>query len=153
MSIKWPNDVLLGGRKLCGILTEGCTTPGGFCVVMGMGVNVNTPEFPPELRDIAASLYLASGRKWDIGEFSARLIESLDKMYALWLKDPEAFLEEYRARCATVGCDVTYTRSDTVYNARAVGIDGDYALIVERGGERETIRFGEVSVRKRTDMP
>ena len=119
---------------------------------MGMGVNVNTPEFPPELRDIAASLYLASGRKWDIGEFSARLIESLDKMYALWLKDPEAFLEEYRARCATVGCDVTYTRSDTVYNARAVGIDGDYALIVERGVERETIRFGEVSVRKRTDI-
>lgn len=100
-------------------MTEGCTTPGGFCVVMGMGVNVNTPEFPPELRDIAASLYLASGRKWDIGAFSARLIESLDKMYALWLKDPEAFLEEYRARCATVGCDVTYTRSDTVYNARA----------------------------------
>ena len=48
---------------------------------------------------------------------------------------------------------MTYTRSDTVYNARAVGIDGDYALIVERGGERETIRFGEVSVRKRTDMP
>lgn len=153
VSIKWPNDVLLGGRKLCGILTEGCTTPGGFCVVMGMGVNVNTLQFPPELRDIAASLYLASGRKWDIGAFSARLIESLDAMYALWLRDPEAFLEEYRARCATVGCDVTYTRSDTVYNARAVGIDGDYALIVERGGERETIRFGEVSVRKRTDMP
>ncbi|MEI3084811.1 MAG: hypothetical protein V8S87_01725, partial [Oscillospiraceae bacterium] len=73
-------------------------------------------------------------------------------MYALWLKDPEAFLEEYRVRCATVGCNVTYTRSDTVYNARAVGIDGDYALIVERGGERETIRFGEVSVRKRTDI-
>ena len=152
VSIKWPNDVLLGGRKLCGILTEGCTTPGGFCVVMGMGVNVNTPEFPPELRDIAASLYLASGRKWDIGAFSARLIESLDAMYALWLKGPEAFLEEYRARCATVGSAVTYTRGDTVYNARAVGIDGDYALIVERGGERETIRFGEVSVRKRTDI-
>lgn len=69
-------------------------------------------------------------------------------------KTPEAFLEEYlRPAARPVGCDVTYTRSDTVYNARAVGIDGDYALIVERGGERETIRFGEVSVRKRTDMP
>ena len=153
LSIKWVNDLYYRGKKVCGILTEaGADLESGRLewLVVGIGLNLTTPPeaFPAELRRLAGSLFPGGPAPVSRVALAAAIAREL-----LTLCPAFDCLEEYRARCATVGCDVTYTRSDTVYNARAVGIDGDYALIVERGGERETIRFGEVSVRKRTDMP
>lgn len=147
--IKWPNDVLLDGKKLSGILTEGFTAPdGGFSVVLGIGVNVNTESFPEELADTAVSLRMATGRIWELDGLARELIAQLDGMYRLWCAGPGAFLKEYHSRCTTTGHEVLLESGGLSIPARAVGINDDYSLAVETaGGERRDVRFGEVSVR------
>jgi BirA family transcriptional regulator, biotin operon repressor / biotin---[acetyl-CoA-carboxylase] ligase len=80
--LKWPNDVLLGSRKFCGILTEmnAEATRVGY-VVVGMGINVNQAKFPAELREIATSLKSATGTEWSRVELCAALLKSLDREY------------------------------------------------------------------------
>ena len=142
--IKWPNDVVLGGKKLCGILTEASTDKNGLFLVLGIGVNVNTEEFPEELRQVAGSLFLHSGEKTELETLARELIRQLDEMYDAWKADKNAFLEEYRAHCVNTGREVLAGGRP----AKALGIADDYALLVEYpDGTRENIAYGEVSVR------
>jgi BirA family biotin operon repressor/biotin-[acetyl-CoA-carboxylase] ligase len=79
--IKWPNDVLVGGRKICGILTE--TTGKGRAVVgIGLNDNIRREGFPPELRETATSLLIECGREWALAELAAALLSRLDRLYA-----------------------------------------------------------------------
>ena len=78
--LRWPNDVLLGGRKFCGILTElNAEVTRVRYVVVGMGLNVNNTEFPPELEAIATSLYLEAGQRFSRVELVAALLRALDR--------------------------------------------------------------------------
>ena len=142
--IKWPNDVVLGGKKLCGILTEASTDKDGLFLVPGIGVNVNTEEFPPELRPVAGSLFLHSGKKTELEDLARALIQQMDELYAAWKADKNAFLEEYRALCVNTGREVLIGDRP----AKALGIAEDYSLLVEYpDGTKENIACGEVSVR------
>lgn len=142
--IKWPNDVVLGGKKLCGILTEASTDGQGLYLVLGIGVNVNTTEFPEELSAVAGSLYLYSGKRTELEALARELIAQLDRMYAAWKKDKSVCLPEYRALCLTCGKEVLAAGRP----ARALGISDGFSLLVEYpDGTRENISFGEVSVR------
>ena len=142
--IKWPNDVVLGGKKLCGILTEAGTDKEGLFLVLGIGVNVNAEEFPEELRPAAGSVFLHSGKKTELEILARVLIAALDEMYDAWKADKNAFLEEYRAHCVNTGREVLAGGRP----AKALGIADDYALLVEYpDGTRENIAYGEVSVR------
>ena len=142
--IKWPNDVVLGGKKLCGILTEARTDKDGLFLVLGIGVNLNTEEFPEELRQVAGSVFLLSGKKTEPEAFARELIGQLDELYAGWKTDKNAFLEEYRALCINTGREVLAGGRP----AKALGIAEDYSLLVEYpDGAKENIAYGEVSVR------
>ncbi|MDY4487883.1 MAG: biotin--[acetyl-CoA-carboxylase] ligase [Candidatus Limivicinus sp.] len=142
--IKWPNDVVLGGKKLCGILTEASTDKDGLFLVPGIGVNVNTEEFPPELRPVAGSLFLHSGKKTELEDLARALIHQMDELYAAWKVEKNAFLEEYRALCVNTGREVLVGDRP----AKALGIAEDYSLLVEYpDGTKENIACGEVSVR------
>ncbi len=143
-AIKWPNDVVLGGKKICGILVESVLGGERPCVIVGVGVNANTPAFPEELREIAGSVAAVLGHEIDLNALAAALLEELDALYAAWLADEGCGLAEYRARCLTLGREVAVAgRRGT---ARAVG--DDYSLLVEwPDGSVESLRFGEVSVR------
>ena len=142
--IKWPNDVVLGGKKLCGILTEASTDKDGLFLVPGIGVNVNTEEFPEELRPVAGSLFLHSGKKTELEDLARALIQQMDELYAAWKADKNAFLEEYRALCVNTGREVLIGDRP----AKALGIAEDYSLLVEYpDGTKENIACGEVSVR------
>ena len=80
--LRWPNDVLLGGRKFCGILTEMNAEPTRVrYVVIGIGINVNHTSFAGELEPIATSLRMESGRDWSRVELTAALLKSLDSEY------------------------------------------------------------------------
>jgi BirA family transcriptional regulator, biotin operon repressor / biotin---[acetyl-CoA-carboxylase] ligase len=80
--LKWPNDVLIGGKKFCGILTEmNAEATRVRHIVVGVGINVNQAEFPEELRDTATSLRIATGRRWSRVELCAALLKSLDREY------------------------------------------------------------------------
>ncbi|MGC2195357.1 MAG: biotin--[acetyl-CoA-carboxylase] ligase [Terriglobales bacterium] len=89
--LKWPNDLLLDGKKFCGILTEmNAEATRVRHVVVGIGINVNQQKFPEELRDIATSLRLASGSEWSRVELAAALLKSLDREYRALVEKPNA---------------------------------------------------------------
>ena len=147
--LKWPNDPVLSGRKLCGILTE---MTGGGDLVLGIGVNVTqtAADFSPEVAEMATSLLLALGRPVSRAELAARLLEELDRMYAALLAgDLTAYLAAYRRDCVNLGRQVQLVSSDGKRETvTAQGIDGEFGLIVGNGEGREwTVRSGEVSVR------
>jgi BirA family biotin operon repressor/biotin-[acetyl-CoA-carboxylase] ligase len=89
--LKWPNDVLLGGRKFCGILTEmNSEATRVRYLVVGVGINVNQAKFPAELREIATSLKSETGTEWSRVELCAALLKSLDREYRLLVEDSAA---------------------------------------------------------------
>src|SRR5215467_6075655 len=85
--IRWPNDLLINDKKFCGILTE-LSTEGARVrhAIVGVGVNVNQQEFPDELRPVATSLRLETGREWSRVELAAALLKSLDREYRVLLR-------------------------------------------------------------------
>ena len=151
--IKWTNDIVLNGRKLCGILTE-ITMEGETrlvdSVVIGIGVNANyMPEdFPEALRPVAGSVFSESGVRVDRARLASEIILALDRMAVAWEKDPRAYLNAYRNRCITAGKNVRVLRGDSARNAFALGITDDFALRVRyEDGTEEILNSGEVSVR------
>jgi BirA family biotin operon repressor/biotin-[acetyl-CoA-carboxylase] ligase len=151
--IKWTNDVVYGGRKLCGILTEmAMEGESGLVsyVVMGIGVNVHqtAADFDGEVAQVASSLDTAMQNRVSRPKLAAALMEELDTLHEVALPRPTLFLEEYRKSCVTLGKTVTLMhlgKKETVY---ARDVDPQYGLIVDYAdGREETVRSGEVSVR------
>ena len=149
--IKWTNDLILGGKKLCGILTElSVEAESGMAefVVAGIGVNVGqTPDdFPPEVRPVATSLREQTGKAVPRARIAAEMIRALSRVAE---RADEDWLEKYRADCVTIGRQVRVIRAGAERTARADGVDGTGALLVtwDDDGSHERIFSGEVSVR------
>ena len=151
--IKWTNDLVLNGKKLCGILTElGLESESNALdyLITGIGVNVNqAPEdFDPEIRPIATSLAQALGRPVRRAELAAAIVQALDTMYAQFPQNKALYLERYRADCLTPGNPVQLITPASREEAFAVEIDNDFRLVVEYpDGRRAALSSGEVSVR------
>lgn len=150
--IKWVNDILVDGRKVCGILTEAALDVESGRLryaVVGIGVNISEPEggFPPDIAAVAGSL---CGRAPVNAESRNRLAgRILAEFAALYRALPaRGFMEEYAARSVVVGREVDILASGGRRRALAVSIDGDAHLIVRfPDGSEETLSSGEVSVR------
>lgn len=152
--LKWPNDPVMGGRKISGILTElslEAETGRLQYLVVGIGVNVGQgPEdFPPELRPMATSLCQELGRKVSRPALAAAEIRALDRLYRRLLEGRlDEALAAYRRDCVNLGKTVRLTTPAGEETALAVDVDEDFGLVVEGAdGARRTIRSGEVSVR------
>lgn len=149
--IKWPNDVVVNGRKVCGILTEMNTEIDYInYVVIGTGINVNQQEFPEEIQDTAGSLYQALKRKISRAELTAVVMEALESLYDTFLKtqDLSKLYQEYNAICINCGRQVRVLEPGGEYIGTAEGINTRGELIVTREhGEKVQIYAGEVSVR------
>lgn len=135
--IKWVNDLLCHGRKLCGILTEGAFRAGKLCyAVLGVGLNVSAlpGDFPMELRETATSIYQETGRLYDRVALASAIIRELDA-----LPEPgdggETYYREYRAHCVTLGKNVRLSSGETGF---AADLDRDYALLLRRADGTET---------------
>lgn len=151
--IKWPNDLVLDGRKLGGILTElsleGETGRVDY-VVVGIGINCRQrrSDFPPELADMATSLDMALSHFVKRAALAAALIEELDTLRREMLDDPAQWLPYYRTHCLTVGKRIQILKDDKRTEAEAVAVDERYGLVIRRdNGTEEVLRAGEVSVR------
>lgn len=153
VQIKWPNDLVLSGRKLAGILTEmALEGESGHVshVVVGIGINVHQqPEdFAGEVAGIATSLDLTLGGSVCRAQLAAALLEEMDYLRREVLFAPERWLEDYRAACLNVGRTVRLLRGDSRETVQALRIDEQYGLVVRHeDGSEETVRSGEVSVR------
>jgi BirA family transcriptional regulator, biotin operon repressor / biotin---[acetyl-CoA-carboxylase] ligase len=128
--LKWPNDLLLEDKKFCGILTEmNAEATRVRYVVVGIGINVNQPKFPEELRPVATSLRLTSGTEWSRVEVAAALLKSLDREYRDLLDKPSA-RESILRRFAEHS---SYVRGRKVHVEENGGVDGVTEGLDSRG--------------------
>ena len=149
--IKWPNDVIAGGKKLVGILTEMSTQIDYINhVTIGVGINVNMTEFPENIRDTATSLRLETGHEVRRAPLIAAIMKRFEENYAVFLKtqDMSGLMEKYSGMLINLDRDVLVLGAEDSYKAHALGIDRQGELIVRReDGTEEKIYAGEVSVR------
>ncbi len=145
--IKWPNDLVLHGRKLCGILLEMGFDADGCWVVAGTGLNVREKAYPPELADRATSI-----AEWadvpDRGHIIAAYLNALENALSAVEQDGFAGIaEDFRRECITLGSQVQVIGTDETFTGVAEDIDETGALLVRTGGELRRVLAGDVSVR------
>lgn len=147
--IKWPNDVVIHGKKVCGILTELTAEENRInYAVVGIGINVNTKKFSDELKEKATSLFMENNKMFNRSELAATVLSEFEKYYTLFLKKGfSEILEDYSKKCITIGREVEVITPAVKYQAIAQGIDEEGRLLIKRNGRVEAINSGEVSVR------
>jgi len=131
--IRWPNDVLVGQRKVCGILSEASSGRDGQVehVIVGIGLNIDQARFPDELLPVASSLRLATGRSHDHARVLECVLAALDRRYAEWLGGGFAGLRTvWREHSLTIGARVPLPGGG---DGVAVDVDADGALLVDAG--------------------
>ena len=157
LSIKWVNDLYLEGAKVGGILTEAVTRPdGAHRMVVGMGINLTTTEFPEGLRAPATALLSPDKAVTPAlmgalaGAITRRLLDMVDPeedgdfSQGMW---GDSCLDFYRRRLLYVGTQVVCTRGDACFEGTLRGVDKDYSLLVETDGGTVTLSSGEISLR------
>lgn len=149
--IKWPNDIVLNGKKLCGILTEMSTEDDHIRhVVVGIGINANTGSFPVELAGSATSLFLELGRPVKRAVLVKEILKAWEHYYDIFLKTLDFGLlqEEYNERLVNRGRQVLVLAREGEWTGVSRGVDREGQLLVETAdGQVNTVMSGEVSVR------
>lgn len=151
--IKWPNDILVDGKKVCGILTEmsGELNMVNY-VIMGIGINVNLDEedIPDELKDIAGSLKLTTGKKINRKELAANILNEFEKLYLSFKEEDniEEVLKICKENSILLGEEVRIIRGNNIRIGKAIDINDNGELVVKFDGDLvENIMAGEVSLR------
>lgn len=150
--LRWPNDVLIGGKKLSGILAEMSAEPDLLhFVILGIGINANMARdsFPEELRQMATSLELEIGQKVNRVEILCNVLQKLEKYYMQLLeKGPSSILEAWKSFPNILGKHVKVNSLDGVYEGVAAGLDEEGALLIkDDAGQQRKFVAGDVSVR------
>ena len=149
VNIKWVNDLILGGKKLGGILIEGSVNPqnGEFdYLIAGVGVNLYKTEFDAEIQNIATSLEAETGKRVEKDALIYRFVRHFLK--GLKSLDSPTLFEDYKSRLITLGKPVTVVTLAESYDAAATDLLPDYSLLVtDKSGEQQRIYTGEVSVK------
>lgn len=151
VQIKWPNDIVISGKKLCGILTEMSATMTGIdYVIIGVGINVNQMTFSDEIKDIATSAALEKGEYVSRAQIAAEVMKQFEINYHEFLKtsDLSGLREAYDEMMVNRGRVVKVLSPGNEFMGTAVGTNEKGELLVEKdNGEIEAIYAGEVSVR------
>ncbi len=151
--IKWPNDVVLNNRKICGILTElHMEDDGGYYVVIGVGINVNQPAelFSEEIKDMAGSIFSETGIKTDRSRLIALCMKHFEECYEKYVSTSDLSLlkESYEKRLLNKNKEVRVLDPLGEFQAVALGINEEGCLMVKTaGGDIKSINAGEVSIR------
>ncbi len=137
-TVKWANDVLVNGKKICGTLIENRLGADNVCTsVVGIGLNVNN-ELPDELKEIATSLREQKGRKLSLTMVRNRLLRNLKKQYTV---------EDYKAYVDWFGQEVYLDSNGERISAKALNVDGDGSLVCEIEGQIKKISSAEMRLR------
>lgn len=151
LKIKWPNDIVCGGRKLVGILTEMSTEIDYINhVVIGTGINVNIDEFPEELKEMATSLKIETGCRQKRSTIITSVLRNFEKNYKIYTEtcDLSKLQDKYNSILINKDQEVRILGEKQTYTAYALGINEKGELLVRKpDGSVNTIYAGEVSVR------
>ena len=150
--IKWPNDIVVNGKKICGILTEmSAELDQIHYVVIGAGINVNQETFAPEIQETATSLYVERQKQSSRAALAARVLYYFEKNYAVFEKswDFSALADKYNEFLVNRGREVRVLDPKGAYDGIARGINEKGELLVERKSDGQIMQVyaGEVSVR------
>jgi BirA family biotin operon repressor/biotin-[acetyl-CoA-carboxylase] ligase len=149
--LKWPNDVLIGGKKFCGILTEmNAEVTRVRYVVVGIGINVNQSSFPADLQPEATSLRLATGTEWSRVELCAALLKSLDREYRDLLETtdvPGSILRRFQERSSSVRGQQVEVEESSSFEGVTDGLDSRGFLRVRTAEGVRTVLSGTVRPR------
>ena len=138
--IKWVNDIYLGTRKVCGILTEAMSVAGRTVIIVGIGVNCTTEAFPEDIVDRAGSVGITEREKLASAIVKKLLSYRAQLTHRTWIS-------EYRRRSLALGERISYTERGVTRTAIAVDIDRNGGLIIEENGQRKTLSTGEITLR------
>ena len=143
--IKWPNDILSGERKICGILAEAIDTPGGRAVILGIGINLTENAYPPELANLAISVSEATGGAPDREQLLAALLTALSHWYSQ-LNEPGQIVDAWSNRSSyALGKLVQVSNGDDVWQGTTAGVEPDGALRLRTSsGDIKLVRAGDV---------
>ena len=148
--IKWPNDIVVNRKKVCGMLTE-MTAELDYIheVVIGVGINMNQTEFPEEIQENASSLYVQGGQKVMRSNLVKSCMEQFEKYYDMFMQsqDLSGLQDTYNALLVNMDTGVKVLDPKGEYEGIARGIDEEGQLLVERDGKLQAVYAGEVSVR------
>ncbi|HHT9110602.1 MAG TPA: biotin--[acetyl-CoA-carboxylase] ligase [Candidatus Brocadiaceae bacterium] len=149
--IKWPNDIVINGKKICGILTEMSTdTEKINYIIHGIGINVNIDFFPEEIAHIATSLYIEGGKNYSRKALLQEILCHFEAYYEQFLKygSLENIISEYEQLCINIGKEIQAISGNHILYGKAVGItDSGELLIQKETGEVIKLNSGEVSLR------
>lgn len=149
--IKWPNDIVINGKKICGILTE-MSAQFDYInhIVIGIGINVHNENFPEEISSMASSLMIeAGGKKFRRAEIIAQTMLHFEEYYEIFLQteDLSALVGEYDELLVNMNKAVKVLDPKEPFEGKAMGITKHGELIVETWESRKLVSSGEVSVR------
>jgi len=153
--IRWPNDVLIGERKVCGILTEKALSPRAFVLGVGLNVHQTVRDFPPSLRQSAGSLRMADRRPWNRQALLIAFLQDFVKTYELWRNDHcSTILAECRRRMSTLGRHVLLHGLGRCVEGTVMGLDDDGSLVLREptgivsrwhSGDVEEVRWTDIN--------
>jgi len=155
--IKWPNDVLIGGKKVCGILTE-ASTKGDVVdfVIVGIGINANVSldAFPRSLRRSITSLRRELRREVEREKFLCALLQEMENYYTLFIREKfDSILEEWRKLAGILGHHVEVSSFNEKIRGLAVDVDQDGMLMIKlRDGTIRRVASGDVTLQKRSSL-
>lgn len=146
--IKWVNDIYIDNKKVCGILCEAVTDPLGFKIngiIIGIGINIRTTDFPIELKDTATSLGQAINRNHLCALITDKIIESYKTI------STRCFIDKYKERSLVLNKHINYIENNEQKTATAIDIDSNGGLVIETENSIKTLSTGEITVRLKND--
>ena len=149
--IKWPNDIVVNGKKICGILTEmSAEMEGIHHVVVGIGINANMKSFPAEIQKVATSLSIEKQEEVNRSDIICEIMKKFEYYYEKFIKEGDLSLlvEEYNGKMVNQNERVKVIGSEEEFQGTARGITKTGELVIDKDGEGIiTVLSGEVSVR------
>lgn len=147
LNAKWPNDLLMNDKKVCGMLLEGSDNPAGRFVVAGIGINVNQMIFPPEILHSATSLQMELGREVDRIPLFHSILENMEALlHEIRSHGGTAVLESWTNRCSTFGNRITLRTGSGTVNGTALGLSKDGGLLLRTDDGLRTFYEGDVTI-------
>lgn len=147
--IKYPNDIVINGKKVCGILCEMVSNKNkNPAVICGIGINVNNQSFDKELEDKATSLFIQTGQKQSRVKIIRDFLCEFEVLYEKFLSSGILpIMQQYRKRCVNIGKEVVATYQNKKIIGKCTDIDDDGAIVIQTENEILKINTGEISIR------
>lgn len=142
--LKWPNDILIRSRKICGILLETATKQGTLFLIAGIGLNINQKEFPEPLNQTATSLFLETQKTWERFAVLQAFMKNFDENR---IELNTEIFKRWRMMTTMLGKPISVIHGTTQFECTAKDIAEDGSLIVERNGKTDRLYAGDVQIR------